>query len=309
MLLLLICISLLTPYPSTVLSKRVLWAYDLGAYDNSTAGFVGGTLRQCWQDSGFKYALSKFRNQSEKVYSALPAHWSAAVEVDVIPLYSWDNERLIVKVQGTPFLDVPTSFSTLKADGPMCLQDSSNSWRPRYDVYPLLFNLSHSASTLNLTVAHTLDQSQDDEDLAFREVRVFLDLCHPSCASCTNASHCTPPSACNSSQYLYKGACVSACPQEHFGSAGLCHDCPANCKACTDSTFCTECLAGNYYLLNGKCTSQCPMKTTALESPLKMCEDPLFSNSTAFSTSLPFFLLVIHIYIYNSMQKSLCWTN
>ena len=142
---------------------------------------------------------------------------------------------------------------------------------------PLKYNVSHTASSITVNPSTNLNQGPTDEDFAFREVRVFLDLCHPSCASCTNPTACT---SCTGSDFMSAGTCVSACPSGTYGYSGRCESCPNHCLTCASGTQCTKCATG-YYFLNGQCTSICPFYTTAVTTPILYCSDARYTTSTS----------------------------
>ena len=91
--------------------------------------------------------------------------------------------------------------------------------------------------------------------------------CHPTCSTCTapaDASRCITCLASSSTPFkayqVAVGNCSTFCPLGQFGdtAAGSCAPCPSNCKACTNSTHCTECVSNFNTVLNGVCVDKPP---------------------------------------------------
>ena len=133
-------------------------------------------------------------------------------------------------------------------------------WRNTSDFVPIKYNFSHTASTLSINFYTNLNEAATNEDLAIREVRIYLDMCHPSCATCTSPAAC---SSCTGNSFMYQGSCVSACPSGTYGYSGKCESCPKYCLVCASVTQCITCKV-NYYFLNGQCLTACPYYTTAV---------------------------------------------
>ncbi|XP_062845264.1 proprotein convertase subtilisin/kexin type 5 [Trichomycterus rosablanca] len=82
--------------------------------------------------------------------------------------------------------------------------------------------------------------------------------CDHTCAQCLDAgpAKCT---SCNKDRfgqdrYLYKGQCVTACPNAHFHSSlNTCEPCPEHCILCSSVTQCLKCNS-SYYVNNGACS-------------------------------------------------------
>jgi len=57
--------------------------------------------------------------------------------------------------------------------------------------------------------------------------------------------------------YLYKGECVSSCPEKTFALGSNCVNCDANCLKCNSETDCKVC-DKTYLLFNKVCVKNCP---------------------------------------------------
>lgn len=79
--------------------------------------------------------------------------------------------------------------------------------------------------------------------------------CGTDCETCTSNTQCTLCKA-SSGKYLYGGACVSACPTEHYypdPATKTCESCPQQCLQCSSADVCTQCDTSRFTLAGGKC--------------------------------------------------------
>ena len=152
-----------------------------------------------------------------------------------------------------------------------------NNWTVYAGVLPLKFNFTHYSSNLTVNPSTNLNSAPIDEDLAIREVRIFLEPCHLSCTSCTSAAPC---GTCSAGTYRFQDSCLSTCPTGSYGYSGRCERCSRNCLHCVSATQCITCNT-NYYFLNGKCTSMCPFNTIAVLTPIAYCADSVYSTSSS----------------------------
>ena len=86
--------------------------------------------------------------------------------------------------------------------------------------------------------------------------------CPTNCRTCSVQTTCT---ICALGFYLYAGGCVSICPANTLTNTTsmTCTQCSAPCSSCSNTTtFCTSCLPGSGFLLQGTCVSACPSMTT-----------------------------------------------
>lgn len=79
--------------------------------------------------------------------------------------------------------------------------------------------------------------------------------CDSSCLTCiTTAFTCT---SCISTLIFFNRQCLSSCPSRFFNLSGTCRACVPPCYTCSSASICLSCSYN--YLLNGSCSSSCPI--------------------------------------------------
>ena len=79
--------------------------------------------------------------------------------------------------------------------------------------------------------------------------------CSSSCAKCTADQQCLQ---CKASYLLYKGNCVTRCPDGAYPVQLQCYDCLQNCTTCTNGTKCSSCSLTHPLKFNDLCVIECP---------------------------------------------------
>ena len=101
------------------------------------------------------------------------------------------------------------------------------------NYYPFKFKKSNCFSKEEAEENHT--------DWFFDENKTSFNLCHPNCKKCFGLSNnnCLEYFSYNITEYLYKGECLTQCPNRTFlyeNNEGIliCEDCYKNCETCSE---------------------------------------------------------------------------
>ncbi|XP_068610258.1 R-spondin-3-like [Brachionichthys hirsutus] len=116
--------------------------------------------------------------------------------------------------------------------------------------------------------------------LRYRRSSSVSGLCPAGCATCSTQNGCL---SCKPRLFFYlelhgiqqRGACLSSCPQDHYGTRSrhmsTCKRCKEDCASCFSANFCTRCHTG-HFLYRGKCESNCPNGLTG-NATLRECTE------------------------------------
>ena len=101
------------------------------------------------------------------------------------------------------------------------------------NYYPFVFQNSNCFSKEEVEANHT-DWYLDKNENSFK-------LCHQNCKICFGPSdnNCSECFSYNNTEYLYKGQCITQCPNktflyENYQGILICEDCYKNCETCTE---------------------------------------------------------------------------
>lgn len=95
----------------------------------------------------------------------------------------------------------------------------------------------------------------------YRDITNNCQNCNSICTECigNSISDCTK---CKSTEFLYKGTCISTCATSTYTIGNSCFDCDISCFSCTGSlnSQCIQCASSYPYKdLNGICYKNCPL--------------------------------------------------
>ncbi|EAS02591.2 zinc finger lsd1 subclass family protein (macronuclear) [Tetrahymena thermophila SB210] len=212
--------------------------------------------------------FGKTNSITKKTVSSLPPHWSASIRFDMLLYQALDSGLDYVSIQS----DTQTPEKFLKNannDGVKLCGTTSNDILILYNK-----NFTHSASSLTLQITASMNKLETIQGFVMRNLYIFIDTCHFTCATCSGPSydqclscplHSSPTNGnqcvCDAGYYAYQFQCVPSCPtgftpdsNNQFCVIDFCA--ASDCQTCSNK-ICTACV-GTKKLLNGQCVNSCP---------------------------------------------------
>ncbi|KAL4490436.1 hypothetical protein ABPG72_002646 [Tetrahymena utriculariae] len=212
--------------------------------------------------------FGKTNTITKKTVSSLPPHWSASIRFDMLLYQALDSGLDFVNIQSDT--QTPDKFQkNANNDGVKLCGTTSNDILVLYNK-----NFTHQANSLTLQITVSMNKLENIQGFVMRNLYIFVDTCHFTCASCSGPSYdqcqsCPLNSSptnvnqclCNPGYYAYQFQCVPLCPtgfiidsNNQFCVVDFCA--ASDCLTCPNKV-CTACV-GSKKLLNGQCVSSCP---------------------------------------------------
>lgn len=153
----------------------------------------------------------------------LPPHYGLGISILLTQYGNLEtNQWIKVFIDGQENFQLRYDYSYVLY-GFRCIGTSTFSY-----PYPSEFySASHTASTVTISFTTNVDQDVSDQGFLIRNVRIYLDQCDPSCASCNgklsnNCTACPVGSpvngvcSCSPGTVPFDHSCVATCPSNYY---------------------------------------------------------------------------------------------
>ncbi|EAR86683.2 bowman-birk serine protease inhibitor family protein (macronuclear) [Tetrahymena thermophila SB210] len=219
-------------------------------------------------ENGCLGAYDKDATSIQKTFGgSFPPHWSISFDLFVYQFGTWQNDE---------FASVSLDGIVLGSVFKMVISDIDLENLGYYNGGVKIFhiNTTHTAPSALINIQHNLRQIVVLEWICFNDIRLWIDTCDETCASCNGPApnQCT---SCPAGATLNTGKCT--CPAGQYGSNYQCVTCPAGtwadtnlnkcvpacvvgsnfCSICKDQRSCDQC-SGGKVSYKGDCINSCP---------------------------------------------------